>query len=377
MKILKNVELYKPKYKGKKDILIGGGKILMISNKIEPISGVEQLDLKDKIMTPGFIDQHIHITGAGGKRGFSSITPEIKVTDLIKLGITTVVGLLGTDGTTKNIKSLYSKVKSLEMEGISAYMFTGYYGINPVYLMNSLEDDMVFNDKILGCKIAISDIRSSYPSDIELLRLLKAVRVGGMISNKKGILHVHLGNLKTKMDQLFRIIKDYKFPIKHISPTHVGRTFDLFSQAIEFAKMGGIIDISTGVSKYTAPHKSVIYALEKGVSIDNMTFSSDGNAGLDKIDDKGNYIGVKKAPISETFKEVINLIDSGISTENSIKLVTENPAKNLGLKNKGKIELGYDADICIFNKNFKLTEIFCKGKLMMNNSELLIKNTFE
>ena len=62
MKILKNVELYKPKYKGKKDILIGGGKILMISNKIEPISGVEQLDLKDKIMTPGFIDQHIHIT---------------------------------------------------------------------------------------------------------------------------------------------------------------------------------------------------------------------------------------------------------------------------------------------------------------------------
>ena len=46
----------------------------MISNKIEPISGVEQLDLKDKIMTPGFIDQHIHITGAGGKRGFSSIT---------------------------------------------------------------------------------------------------------------------------------------------------------------------------------------------------------------------------------------------------------------------------------------------------------------
>ena len=377
MKILKNVELYKPKYKGKKDILIGGGKILMISNKIEPISGVEQLDLKDKIMTPGFIDQHIHITGAGGKRGFSSTTPEIKVTDLIKLGITTVVGLLGTDGTTKNIKSLYSKVKSLEMEGISAYMFTGYYGINPVYLMNSLEDDMVFNDKILGCKIAISDIRSSYPSDIELLRLLKAVRVGGMISNKKGILHVHLGNLKTKMDQLFRIIKDYDFPIKHISPTHVGRTFDLFSQAIEFAKMGGIIDISTGVSKYTAPHKSVIYALEKGVSIDNMTFSSDGNAGLDKIDDKGNYIGVKKAPISETFKEVINLIDSGISTENSIKLVTENPAKNLGLKNKGKIELGYDADICIFNKNFKLTEIFCKGKLMMNNSELLIKNTFE
>ena len=59
--------------------------------------------------------------------------------------------------------------------------------------------------------------------------------------------------------------------------------------------MGGMIDITTGASKYTDPYKSVLYALESGASIDNITFSSDGNAGLDKVDDANNLIDLKSA----------------------------------------------------------------------------------
>tara|TARA_B100001109_G_scaffold251726_1_gene246624 strand:- start:6045 stop:7184 length:1140 start_codon:yes stop_codon:yes gene_type:complete len=379
MLILKNTQLYSPESLGKKDILIGGGKILAIEDQIE-LSGnlVPTWDAKGKTVLPGFIDQHIHLIGAGGKHGFSSMTPELKLTELVEAGTTTAVGLLGTDGSTRSIKSLYAKVKALNTEGISAYMFTGYYGLDPVHIMGNVQEDLIFIDKVLGCKIAITDVRSDYPTNLELLRLLRQVRVGGMIGEKKGILHLHLGGLSTKMDSLFELVEKYEFPIEHISPTHVGRTKELFEEAIRFAKMGGMIDITTGASKYTEPYLSVVYALEKGVPIEKLTFSSDGNAGLEKKDEQGNVIGFRRAPINENFNQAVALVkESKMDIGEAFKLITSNPAQNLGLKNKGKIAVGADADFCCLNENLELTDVFANGKQLMADQQLTVNNNFE
>jgi beta-aspartyl-dipeptidase (metallo-type) len=316
--------------------------------------------------------------GAGGKDGYASMTPEVSLTELIACGTTTAVGLLGTDGSARNIKTLYSKAKALDQEGISAYMFCGYYGVDSVTITDSIQSDMIFIDKVLGCKIAISDIRSSYPTALELARKLRDIRVGGGIANKKGILHVHLGLLDSKMDVLFELVNDFGFPIEAISPTHVGRTKELFDQAIDFAKMGGIIDITTGASKYTDPYLSVLYALEQGVLMDNMTFSSDGHAGLTRKDKSGNAIGCKSAPFDQNLGEVKKLIQLGkVPIEEAIKLVTTNPARNLGLTKKGKLEVGCDADICLFNTDFELQDVFARGQHMMRQNLVLVKGNFE
>ena len=379
MLLIKNTNLYSPKSLGKKDILISNGKIVAIDDEIVNHSVFSEVwDAKGAITTPGFIDQHIHVIGAGGKHGFASMTPQLHLGDLINCGTTTVVGLLGTDGSTRSIKTLFSKTQALNQEGITAYMYTGYYGLDKVYLMNSLQEDMIYIDSVIGCKIAISDIRSSYPSALELLRLLRNVRVGGMLSGKKGILHLHLGALSSKMDLLFEIIENYEFPIEHISPTHVGRTKDLFDQAITFAKMGGMIDITTGASKYTDPYKSVLYALDNNVSIDNMTFRSDGNAGLDKLDKNNNLVGFKSAPFDKNFEEVINLHKlGGIPIEDALKLITSNPAKNLGLKNKGQVKVNSDADLCFLNSDLELHTVIANGKFMMQEGALVVKGSFE
>ena len=379
MLLIKNTNLYSPKSLGKKDILISNGKIVAIDDEIVNHSVFSEVwDAKGAITTPGFIDQHIHVIGAGGKHGFASMTPQLHLGDLINCGTTTVVGLLGTDGSTRSIKTLFSKTQALNQEGITAYMYTGYYGLDKVYLMNSLQEDMIYIDGVIGCKIAISDIRSSYPSALELLRLLRNVRVGGMLSGKKGILHLHLGALSSKMDLLFEIIENYEFPIEHISPTHVGRTKELFDQAISFAKMGGMIDITTGASKYTNPYKSVLYALDNNVSIDNMTFSSDGNAGLDKLDKNNNLVGFKSAPFDKNFEEVINLHKHGdIPIEDALKLITSNPAKNLGLKNKGQVKVNSDADLCFLNSDLELHTVIANGKFMMQEGALVVKGSFE
>lgn len=379
MLLIKNTNLYSPQSLGKKDILISNGKIVAIDDEIVNHSVFSKVwDAKGAITTPGFIDQHIHVIGAGGKHGFASMTPQLHLGDLITCGTTTVVGLLGTDGSTRSIKTLFSKTQALNQEGITAYMYTGYYGLDKVYLMNSLQEDMIYIDSVIGCKIAISDIRSSYPSALELLRLLRNVRVGGMLAGKKGILHLHLGALSSKMDLLFEIIENYEFPIEHISPTHVGRTKELFDQAITFAKMGGMIDITTGASKYTDPYKSVLYALDNNVSIDNITFSSDGNAGLDKLDKNNNLVGFKSAPFDKNFEEVINLHKlGGVPLEDALKLITSNPAKNLGLKNKGEVKVNSDADLCFLNSDLKLNTVIANGKFMMQDGDLVVKGSFE
>ena len=379
MLLIKNTNLYSPQSLGKKDILISNGKIVAIDDEIVNHSVFSKVwDAKGAITTPGFIDQHIHVIGAGGKHGFASMTPQLHLGDLINCGTTTVVGLLGTDGSTRSIKTLFSKTQALNQEGITAYMYTGYYGLDKVYLMNSLQEDMIYIDSVIGCKIAISDIRSSYPSALELLRLLRNVRVGGMLAGKKGILHLHLGALSSKMDLLFEIIENYEFPIEHISPTHVGRTKELFDQAITFAKMGGMIDITTGASKYTDPYKSVLYALDNNVSIDNITFSSDGNAGLDKLDKNNNLVGFKSAPFDKNFEEVINLHkQGGVPLEDALKLITSNPAKNLGLKNKGEVKVNSDADLCFLNSDLKLNTVIANGKFMMQDGDLVVKGSFE
>ena len=379
MLLIKNTNLYSPTFLGKKDILISNGKIVAIEDEITKHNVFSEVwDAQGLTTTPGFIDQHIHVIGAGGKHGFASMTPQLHLGELIKCGTTSVVGLLGTDGSTRSIKTLYSKIQALNQEGISAYMYTGYYGLDKVYLMNSLQEDMIYIDCVLGCKIAISDIRSSYPSALELLRLLRNVRVGGMLSGKKGILHLHLGALSSKMDLLFEIVENYEFPIEHISPTHVGRTKDLFEQAIIFAKMGGMIDVTTGASKYTDPYKSVLYALENNVSIDNITFSSDGNAGLDRLDDNNNLVGFRSAPFDKNLEEVINLHKlGGVAFEDSLKLITSNPAKNLGLKSKGHVKNNFDADLCFFDSDLKLSSVIANGKFMMKDGDLVVKGSFE
>ncbi len=379
LKLIKNTNLYSPTSLGQKDLLVAGGKIVKIADNLKTFENEAAVfDAKGKIVTPGLIDQHIHITGAGGKHGFSSMTPEIKLSELIGCGTTTVVGLMGTDGTARSIQTLYAKAKSLEEEGISAFMLCGYYGLDSLTLTKNVQSDMIFIDKVLGCKIAISDIRSSYPTPIDLVRKLKDVMVGGFIAKKKGILHIHLGNLETKMDILFKLVNEYQFPIKHISPTHVGRTKALFDQAIDFAKLGGMIDITTGASKYTDPYKSVLYAMEKGVKIDRITFSSDGNAGLTKFDSKGNPIGITKAPIDQNLAQTVALIQNGgVAIADAFKLITLNPANNLGLQHKGRIEVGSDADFCCFTNDLKLTDVFAMGQRMMADGNIIAEGNYE
>ena len=130
IKLLKNCNVYAPEHLGRRDILVVENKIRAIEENLsvwENMPGVEVFDLGGKITCPGIIDIHVHITGGGGENGPASRTPELKLTDYTRYGVTTVLALLGTDGISRSVENLLFKARALEEEGITTFMLTGNY----------------------------------------------------------------------------------------------------------------------------------------------------------------------------------------------------------------------------------------------------------
>ena len=191
-------------------------------------------------------------------------------------------------------------------------------------------------------------------------------------------MHVHLGALPGGIDVLLEITREYPSLISYISPTHMGRTHDLFLQGIEFARMGGMIDISTGGTKYCEPYESVLEGLSAGVSIEQMTFSSDGNAGVRRKDPVTGVDSYTVAPLHRNLEQVIRLIvDGGIAPSDAFRLITTNPARTMKLKGKGEIKEGWDADITLFDDTWKLQGVYARGAEMMHEGSVIRKGNFE
>ena len=98
MIVLRNCDLYSPKYLGRKDVIISQNKIEYVCDSGLDVSSVpfevEEIDASGRICVPGFIDIHQHITGGGGEGGFGSRVPELSIKDEIVNGVTTVLGLV-------------------------------------------------------------------------------------------------------------------------------------------------------------------------------------------------------------------------------------------------------------------------------------------
>ena len=65
------------------------------------------------MILPGIIDPHVHFIGGGGSSGLNSRTKEIAVEKIIEAGVTTAVGCLGFDRTSRTLKTLLLKTRAL------------------------------------------------------------------------------------------------------------------------------------------------------------------------------------------------------------------------------------------------------------------------
>ena len=376
--LIKGAHVYNPDDLGVQDVLVINDKIAAVGKDLTVVlPELETVDASDKILTPGFIDQHIHVTGGGGEGGPRSRTPEIVLSELISCGTTSLVGVSGTDSVTRSLPNLLAKVQALTEEGVTAWMYTSNYSYPPTTLTGSVKNDLLMVHEVLGVKIALGDHRSSFPTTQNVLDLLTQIRVGGMIAGKIGVLHIHLGNVPGAFE-MFEEIVNRGFPIRHIRPTHCARDKYVFSKALEFAKRGGRIDITTGGSCcFESPADAVEAAWDAGIEPSIMTMSSDGHGSVPRFNEKGEMVGLGVGGVACNLRDLKKLIARGHAVEKVLPLLTRNVARGLGMKGKGEVSAGNSADLCLFDENWELQDVYSKGVLMMKDKELLQKGIFE
>ena len=386
--LLKNAHVIAPEDLGVKDILVAGEKIAMIGEglSLPAVYDCEVVDCEGNYVVPGFIDSHVHLIGGGGEGGYATRTPEIQLTDITTSGVTTVLGLLGTDGVTRHVASLLVKARGLEDEGITAYIYSGSYEIPTPTITGSVRNDIILIDKVIGTgEIAMCDHRSSQSPKEAYQQITAEARVGGMLSGKAGVVNMHLGDGEDGLKMLYEITKNGEIPKTQIIPTHVNRNKRLFKEAIEWAKQGGIMDVTSSVSPESGSSHSVKsseavkQALEAGVNIENITMSSDGNGSMPIFDEAGNNIGVGVASQISILNEFRDMVQKeNIAITDAIKIITSNIAKFTKLyPRKGCLANNSDADILVLDKDLQLQHVWARGTHMVENGKPIVFGTFE
>ena len=373
MILIKNAQVYSPAPLGQKDVLVSFDRILQIADHIDtPYTDTLVLDGTNKYLVPGFIDQHVHICGGGGEGGFHTRTPEIQLSQIVRAGVTTLVGLLGTDGYTKTPRMLLAKTKELNNEGITAFCLTGSYAYPSDTVIGTVYDDIVYISEIIGCKLAISDHRCSHPSKEEIIRLVSDIRMASLIAGKVGELHLHVGAGKECISQIIDIVRTTDIPISHFRPTHLGRHLEA---AIEFTRLGGYADIT---AKENVPN--FFPDLIKETNADLLTISSDSNGSMPKWDkNHERIVGMGVGDIGNLYRVVREMVmNKCMPLEKALTFITSNVATALSLyPRKGSVQIGSDADIVLLDEDYLIDSVIAKGRLMMSEKTILVEGTFE
>lgn len=381
MLLIKGAEVYAPEYLGKKDVLIAGEKIERIGEDLPEYEGCQVIDGTGRIVAPGFIDRHVHITGGGGEGSFHTQAPQVQLSDLIRGGVTTVVGLLGTDGISRSTENLVAKAKALKEEGISAYCCCGAYGHPGPTITGSISRDIMFVDEIIGLKLAVSDHRAPNITVDELIRLGSDVRTAGMLSGKAGFVCLHMGGDDRALSPVFEALERTSIPVKTFQPTHVGRAKKLQEDAFKLAKMGGTIDFTCGQfeEKIKELAASLRAAKEAGVPMDKVTISSDGQGSWSNYDAAGNLTEMGVSSVDTMYRQVVYQVrNENMSLEEALSLGTRNVAKALEVyPKKGAVHEGSDADVLVLNGDLSMNTVIARGSLMMQDGVLLKKGTYE
>ena len=383
--LITNAQVFAPAPLGIRNLLVCAGKITYIGTHVPQLDDaleVQVTDLDGARLVPGLIDAHTHLTGGGGEAGPSTRVPPLALSQITSAGVTSVVGLLGTDDLTRSAQNLVSQVMGLREEGLSAWCYTGGYHIPVATLTGSVRSDIVNLEPVIGVgEVAISDHRSSQPTLDEILRLASEAHVAGLMTGKAGIVHFHLGDGKRGLELIRDSLATSEIPARVFNPTHVNRNKPLFEEACELTALGCNVDLTAFPANDDDQGWSAEDAVEryfdKSCDADRLTISSDGGGCLPHFDAQGQLLRMGFASCSAMADCIKTLLDRGLSEQTVLPLMTSNVANLLKLPKKGRIETGCDADLVILDQNNRVESVMARGVWQVKNNKQLVSGLFE
>ncbi|NNE61926.1 MAG: beta-aspartyl-peptidase [Woeseia sp.] len=384
MKLISHAHVFAPEDNGVCHLLIGGGRILAISKSLDDLRSAtaEEIDLDGARVVPGFIDGHAHVTGGGGESGFASRVPPVPLSRFTSAGVTSVVGVLGTDDTTRDTRALLAQTRALREEGLGAWCHTGGYHLPPVTFTGSVRDDIVHVDPVIGVgEVAISDHRSSQPTLAELLRVASDAHVAGLITGKAGILHLHLGDGPRGLELVRQALDTTELPPRVFNPTHVNRRKALFEEALELAARGVTIDVTAfpvaEEEDAWSATDSVIRYLDSGKPPARITVSSDGGGCLPVFNEQGEMLSMDIGKPAALIDALVDLLQKGVPLASALPPFTCNVAELLRLHDRGRLAVNYAADLLVLDDKGAISDVMIGGSWHVRAHQQAVYGQYE
>lgn len=356
----------------KKNVIIEDGKIKSITDELPP--GIPTFDCKGLFVSPGFIDIHIH-----GYNGSDTMDANFQALNnmseaLVKNGVTSFLPTTMTQSSL-NIKNAIEavaesmgKVKGAQICGIhmeGPYVCHKYKGAQPgEHIANPSIDSFKGLSGAHENIMKIVTIAPELDGSKELISYLKQNGITASIGHTDA-------SYETAMDSI-------KYGISHA--THTYNAMKSFTHR-EPGTLGAVFDsniVAEIICDGIHTHFAALRILKKLKGVEHIVLITDcmraGGLKDGKYELGGQEVFVKDKAArlkdgtlaGSTLKlneAVCNSVNNlGVSIPEAVRMASENPAKEAGMKNKGKLQEGYDADIILFDNDINVKKVFIKGK---------------
>ena len=333
------------------DVLIESGKFVKIERNIESTDS-EVIDIEGKYLLPGMIDVHTHMREPGltHKEGFSSGSRACA-----KGGVTTFADMPNTNPPTITVEALKEKRELAKGTSIVDYAlhFGGSVNNNSeeikkaegvistkVFLNVSTGKLLVEDDNVLDDIFKASKIVSVHAEEH---MIDKAISLAKKHGKKLYIAHI---SLATELDAVREAKKTFEDVYVEVTPHHLFLTE-------EDAKHNPLLRMKPELKA-----KSDVEAMWTGIADGTInTIGTDHAPHL--MSEKIEKLTFGIPGVEWALALMLNAVNEGkISLGKVIELYSEIPAKIFGIKNKGEIKIGYDADFSIvdMDKNYTIKE---------------------
>ncbi|MBD1146674.1 dihydroorotase [Pelagibacterales bacterium SAG-MED28] len=385
--IIKNGSCYIDGKLTKTDIGLSGNKIKKIG-QIE-LNSAKVYDATDKVVLPGIIDTQVHFREPGST---DAEDLESGSRAAVLGGVTSLFEMPNTNPPTSNLVEFDKKLQAAKNRMHSNYAF--YFGATPdntdqlaklkdvegccgvkLFAGSSTGNLLVDKEADIEKVISSSDrIVSIHSEDEDIIKLRKKFI-------KKGDVHSHpeWRNVECAMSSTRRVVKIAERYNKKIHVLHITTkeevdflamhkknvTFETTPQHLTlyapdcYEKLGSYAQMNPPLR--TKEHYDRLWVAIKNNVVDVL--GSDHAPHLKENKDKEYPNSPSGMPGVQTiFPVMLNHVNDGkLTLQQLINLMCENPCKIFGIKKKGFIKEGFDADLTIADMN---KEVIIKNEMI-------------